>query len=60
MVAMKYQIIKPNAFLRKYVEHFWEAETDEYFRYISPASTLTDFATTTNSISSKNLKLFVG
>ncbi|RRD60767.1 helix-turn-helix domain-containing protein [Tannerella forsythia] len=42
MVAMKYQIIKPNAFLRKYVEHFWAAETEEYFRYISPASTLTD------------------
>ncbi|AEK22607.1 DUF6597 domain-containing transcriptional factor [Capnocytophaga canimorsus] len=40
--AMKYRIIKPNAFLRKYIEHFWEAETDEYFRYFSPPSTLTD------------------
>lgn len=42
MVATKYQIIKPNAFLRKYIEYFWVAETDEYFRYFSPASTLTD------------------
>lgn len=42
MSTSKYQIIKPNGFLRKYIEHFWVAETDEYFQYISPASTLTD------------------
>ncbi|MFJ1490120.1 helix-turn-helix domain-containing protein [Capnocytophaga canis] len=42
MAAMRYQIIKPNVFLRKYTEYFWVAETEEYFRYFSPASTLTD------------------
>lgn len=43
MPASKYQISKPNAFLSKYIDYFWAAETDEYFRYISPASTLTDW-----------------
>ncbi|MDO4702989.1 AraC family transcriptional regulator, partial [Tannerella sp.] len=42
MAATKYQISKPNAFLRKYIDYFWAGETDQYFHYFSPASTLTD------------------
>lgn len=42
MTATKYQTIKPNTFLRKYIDYFWAAETDKYFHYFSPASTLTD------------------